>query len=104
MTIEVLAPAGDFTNTSFPETVGSIDLEGSCGNFERMLETDLRKMYPAAEVSVRVLDCAGLVIRVDHEDVSSSSCPDALRVHVNVRITMDKLFFYGLFWEDRQTS
>ncbi len=100
MTIEIWIRAKDFMNTSFPEALGAIDLERSCRNFERMLEMELARTYPAAEITAHVADSPGLTIYLDDEDIATSTGAEASGIYTNVRSAMDKLFFYGLFWED----
>lgn len=104
MTIEIRARAKDFVNTSFPEALGAIDLDRSCRNFERMLESELIRIYPSAEITVHVADTPETIIYLDDEDVATSDNPEASGVHISVRYAMDKLFFYGRFWEDARLS
>ena len=102
MTIEIWTEAEGFVNKSFPEATAAIDLELSLRNFERMLEAELNKAYPSADITVFVANFRGTTIYLNHEDIASTDQPDAISVYTNIRYAMDKLFFYGRFWEDKQ--
>jgi len=102
MTIEIWAAAGDFINKHFPEATGETDLEKSHRNFERMLEDELTKTYPFAEVTVRVVESGKTAIYLDSKDIGLTDEQSAANVHANIRSAMDKLFFYGRFWEDKR--
>jgi len=104
MTIEIWTEAGQFINKSYPDAMRRIDLPRSYRNFEKMLEEELRRTYPAAEVSVRVVDSDRTILRVDGDDITVSSRPDAMSFYVNIRSAIDKLFFYGWFWEGKRTD
>jgi hypothetical protein len=102
MTIEIRTEAEGFINKSFPEATADIDLELSLRNFEQLLKTELNKVYPTADIAVRVTNSRGTTIYLNHEDIASTDQPDAIGVYTNIRYAMDKLFFYGRFWEDKQ--
>jgi len=102
MTIEIWTEADAFLNKCFPEAMGSVDLEKSYRNFERMLEAELTRFYPAAEITVHVADSRGTIIHLDQQDITASTQGHAMSVYANVRVAMDKLFFYGQFWEDKR--
>jgi hypothetical protein len=102
MTIRIRMQADAFVNKSFPEAMGMIDTDKSLRNFERMLEVELAEMYPGAEIEVNVGDFPITTIHLNHEDISSTSQGDAMRVYGGIRYAIDKLFFYGQFWEDKK--
>ena len=104
MIIEIWIKAEEFVNKSFPEAMAAVDLQRSLRTFERMLEGELKKAHPFADIAVRVTDLRGTTFFLNHEDMASTEQPDAVSVYGDIRYAMDKLFFYGLFWQDKQTG
>ena len=104
MTTGLAMDAPEFTNRDFPERVSGIDLDASCRQFARTLEADLRKLYPDAEIVVRIVESGRAGVFPDREDVGLSGRPEARNLYVAVRYAVDRLFFCGEFWTDRSSA
>jgi pyruvate/2-oxoacid:ferredoxin oxidoreductase alpha subunit len=101
MTIEVWTAADSFTANAAAETIAVLDLESSYRNFERLLNHELQRIYPNAEITAHVSGVNETTVYIDHEDIASSERLDARTVFSNIHYAMDKLFFDGRFWVDR---
>ena len=101
MKLEIWTDVNAFVSTIFPDTMEEVDLVKSFRNFERLLEEELKRTYPTAEIVVRVFDLRGTTILLDGQNITSSLRQNATSIYANVRTAMDKLFFYGQFWEDK---
>jgi hypothetical protein len=94
--------ADEFADPTNPETMAPIDYQASFRNFERLLTAELKRFYPAAEITVRISDFKQTAIYLDQEDIAWTGHPAAATVDAGIRTAMDKLFFEGRFWVDRQ--
>jgi hypothetical protein len=102
MLIELCVDSRQFVNPNFPEATADIDLDTSLRIFAQLLETEMKRMYPTAELSITVSGSCETFLRFNHEDIATTDQPEARIVYADAQYAMDKLFFFGAFWVDKK--